>query len=301
MNLADITTKKNTERSDGILLYGVEGIGKTTFGTDLPSPYFICFEDGLIEPEFEGIDRTFPNTWADALRAIDLLINEKHSFKSVVFDTVDSMQKQLFDYISISNNSKNIECVAGGFGKGYKMASFEIAQLISRVEQLQKKDVLVCMLCHASIRNFPNPEGESYDRYEPQIQKDVYSPIKKWADEILFANYKTSIEKKKATGGKERVLYTQRCAAYDAKNRFGLPEEIPFDAPTLLTLMKAGGNDGLEKMVEEIKTLLPGLPETARVSVEKWLSEKKYTVTSVARTLEKCKKQSTQNGDKVNA
>lgn len=51
---------------------------------------------------------------------------------------------------------------------------------------------------------------------------------------VLFANYKTYVmatdkegKKNKATGG-ERVMYTSHHPCWDAKNRFGLADELPF-------------------------------------------------------------------------
>ena len=50
---------------------------------------------------------------------------------------------------------------------------------------------------------------------------------------VLFANYETFVikneeKKNKVTGGK-RVMYTSHHPCWDAKNRFGLPEKLPFD------------------------------------------------------------------------
>src|SRR5690625_3601300 len=52
---------------------------------------------------------------------------------------------------------------------------------------------------------------------------------------VLFLNYKTysvatdqSGKKFKAQGG-ERVMYTTHHPAWDAKNRYGLPDELPLD------------------------------------------------------------------------
>lgn len=60
--------------------------------------------------------------------------------------------------------------------------------------------------------------------------------LREWCDMLLFANYKTVVEKagsapnakNKASGGR-RVLYTSHHPCWDAKNRFGLPEELPFE------------------------------------------------------------------------
>ena len=57
--------------------------------------------------------------------------------------------------------------------------------------------------------------------------------IKEWADMVLFANYKNEIittqtNKKKATNGK-RLMYATHNPAWDAKNRHGLPDMMPFE------------------------------------------------------------------------
>jgi len=59
--------------------------------------------------------------------------------------------------------------------------------------------------------------------------------LKEWADMVLFANYetivikgKTPMDKNKAAGG-SRVMYTTHHACWDAKNRHGLAEKLPFD------------------------------------------------------------------------
>ena len=58
---------------------------------------------------------------------------------------------------------------------------------------------------------------------------------KEWAGAVLFANYETIVEvvgegkgaKGKARGGQKRVLHAQHHACWDAKNRWGLPDESP--------------------------------------------------------------------------
>lgn len=71
---------------------------------------------------------------------------------------------------------------------------------------------------------------------------------------LLFANYKTfSIavddkgKKRKAQGG-ERVMYTSHNACWDAKNRFGLPDEAPFDYKVIQDIIEQ------EKTSTDMKT-----------------------------------------------
>jgi hypothetical protein len=69
--------------------------------------------------------------------------------------------------------------------------------------------------------------------------------VKEWADMVLFANYKTyavSVDKDgkkfKAQGG-ERVMYTTHSPCWDAKNRFDLAPELPFDYAQIAHLFSA--------------------------------------------------------------
>ena len=71
-----------------------------------------------------------------------------------------------------------------------------------------------------------------------KTSKKVAPMIREWADMVLFANYKTIVVnvdnqgaakgKNKAQGGR-RVMYTTHTPFWDAKNRYGLPDELPFE------------------------------------------------------------------------
>jgi len=85
----------------------------------------------------------------------------------------------------------------------------------------------------------PDKDG-GFDRYEIKLSKQTKPMIKEWADALLFANYKMHVVerdgKNKAVGGKERVIYTSHTAAWDAKNRYGVPEELPMKVESLGSL-----------------------------------------------------------------
>ena len=68
---------------------------------------------------------------------------------------------------------------------------------------------------------------------------------------VLFANYKTFVVnvdgqgaqkgKNKAQGGK-RVMYTAHHCCWDAKNRYGLPEELPFEYAGIRHIIEPPGH-----------------------------------------------------------
>lgn len=89
---------------------------------------------------------------------------------------------------------------------------------------------MIIMLGHTQVKPYKNPMGEDFDRYVADVHHKTWGVTHKWADAVLFGTFLTITEKKnnkvKGIGGTERVLYTERRDAYDAKNRYNMPEEI---------------------------------------------------------------------------
>mgnify|MGYP000611029209 CR=1 FL=1 len=110
----------------------------------------------------------------------------------------------------------------------------------------------VVMTAHAKMRKFEQPdELGAYDRWEMKLTKQTAPMVKEWADMVLFANYKTFVVnvdgqgaqkgKNKAQGGR-RVMFTTHHPCWDAKNRYGLPEELPFDYGEIAAILADSGN-----------------------------------------------------------
>ena len=120
-----------------------------------------------------------------------------------------------------------------GYGKGYVYVGEEFGKLIDMLTDIINLGVNVVLTAHATMRKFEQPdEMGAYDRWEMKLSKKVAPMLKEWADLVIFANYRTIVvtsgDKKKAQGG-ERIMYTTHHPCWDAKNRFGLPEEMQFD------------------------------------------------------------------------
>lgn len=216
------------------VLYGVEGIGKSTFGANAPSPIFLGAEDGTAQLDVTRFPS--PETWAEVLEAVRTLTNEEHRFETLVIDTLDWAEPLLWEHICRRDGQPNIE--AYGYGKGYVAAIDEWRVLLAALERLRKvKGMHLMLIAHSWVKAFKNPEGDDFDRYEMKLHAKAASLVKEWSDCVLFTNYETLTAKdgKKAkakgidTGA--RLIYTQRRAAYDAKNRFDLPESLPLSWP----------------------------------------------------------------------
>src|SRR3712207_5274916 len=69
------------------VLYGVEGIGKSTFGANAPSPIFLGPEDGTSQLDVTRFPA--PEQWQEILDAVRVLTVEDHPYKTLVVDTLD--------------------------------------------------------------------------------------------------------------------------------------------------------------------------------------------------------------------
>jgi hypothetical protein len=216
------------------LVYGVEGIGKSSFGAAAPAPIFLGAEDGTAQ--LDTVRFPSPESWEEVMDAVRLLTTETHEYKTLVVDTLDWAEPLLWAYICKRDNQKDIE--GYGYGKGFQAALDEWRVLLAALEKLRRtKGMHVVLIAHSWVKAFKNPQGEDYDRYEMKLNAKAAGLLKEWADCVLFAQYETLVSKDgktKRTRGVDtgaRLLYTERRAAYDAKNRYGLPEALPLSWP----------------------------------------------------------------------
>lgn len=213
--------------------YGAEGVGKTTFASMWPGAVFIDIEDGSGHYDVARMPR--PDTWAMLLDEL-MAIAAKSEVGTVVIDTADAAESLCIAEVLKRSKCTSIEQVGGGYGKGYTMLAEEFGKLTKSLDRIIEAGKNVVILAHAQIRKFEQPdELGAYDRWELKLQKKCAPIIKEWCDLLLFANYETDLmtskdgKKVKAKGGKKRVMYASHSASWDAKNRLGLPDSMPFD------------------------------------------------------------------------
>jgi hypothetical protein len=218
------------QRPKKIVIYGPEGIGKSTFASQFPDPLFIDTEGGTSNLDVRRIKCN--KSWNELIAIVKEIHANPHICKTVVLDTADWSEALCTNAVCEKYRKNNIEDF--GYGKGYVYLVDEYARLLSLLDQLIEVGINVVITAHAKPRKFELPEEQgSFDRYEMKLSRQVAPLIKEWSDALFFVNYKiyvvtTDTNKKKAQGGK-RVLYTTHNPTYDAKNRFDLPEELELD------------------------------------------------------------------------
>lgn len=254
------------------LLYGVEGIGKSTFGAEAPSPIFISAENGLKHldvPMFPA-----PTSFKDVLDAVDELTTTDHAYKTLIIDTLDWIEPLLWRDVCQKANAADIEAVGGGFQKGYIAAVDTWRVLLARLERLNEtKGMEIGLLAHTTVTTFNNPNGPDYKRFQAAFHVKAYDLVKQWVDLVLFANfedvYGPDAGKKrgqiKGVSTGKRELFTERTAAYDAKNRLGLPPMIPFSYADFAAARSGVGAPSAPDLAAECRRLSTGHPDAEKI------------------------------------
>lgn len=223
-------TSGPTATAQKVVLYGVEGIGKSTFASQFPNPVFIDTEGSTSNMNVQRLDN--PNSWQMLLDEVNY-VKQSRICSTLIIDTADWAETLANQHVIAKNGITSIEDL--GYGKGYIMVGEEFGKLLNLLSDLIGIGINVVITAHADIKKFEKPdELGKFDRYQLKLSKQCAPLLKEWADVVLFANYETTVitdsktKSKVATGG-QRVMYTTHHPAWDAKNRHGLPDKLPFD------------------------------------------------------------------------
>jgi len=213
-----------------VLFYGTHGVGKSTWGSQAPAPIFIQTEDGIDDI---GVDR-FPlaENYLTVIDMIRELINSEHKYKTLVIDSVDWLERLIWAQVCKEQKVSSIDDIK--FFRGYNLAMTQWSKVREGMDTLRKKGMHIILIAHSKVEKYNNPAGEDYDRYSPKLNKHASLYLQEWADEVFFANFKTTVvtqgqgfkEKKKAIGEGRRIVCTNEMPAFLAKNRLGIKENI---------------------------------------------------------------------------
>lgn len=225
-----IETGKQKKKIKAVV-YGPEGVGKSTLAMGWPKPIFIDIEGGTHQLDVARVNGL--TSWAALIQTIGEFANGKVTgYQTLVVDTADWAEKMLKDEICVEARVPAMGDIPYGqlYAKlGAKWG--QILDVLSRAGNLMH----VVILAHSQLTRCEIPEeAGTFDKYELKLNNSfkvsTSAMTKEWADMVLFLNYEVLLiaeegNKVKAQGGR-RVCYTSHHACWDAKNRYGLPERL---------------------------------------------------------------------------
>ena len=220
------------------LIYGTDGVGKSTMCSHAPKPIFVGAEKGTEQLDVARFPQT--ESIAELLEQLRALQTEKHEFQTVVLDSLDWIEPLIWKSVCDEAKVEHIEQAFGGYGKGYVRALDLWRTLLKELAILNRK-MHVLMIGHAQIKSFQDPDlASAYDRYQLKINDKAAALVREAADAVLFARFETEVirdggngrSKAKVRGEGVRIMYTESRPAFDAKNRFNLPFAMPLDWKT---------------------------------------------------------------------
>lgn len=239
-------TKGKITGAKKVLVYGPEGIGKSTFASMFPEPLFIDTEGSTKELDVSRLP--VPSSWTLLKEEVRYVSQNPGCCRTLVIDTIDWAEKLAIQAVLDEHNKHGIEDF--GYGNGYRYVFEKFGEILNLLTDVIEKGVNVVLTAHATLRKFEQPdELGAYDRYSLKLidspKTSVSAAVKEWSDMVLFANHKTIIvtdaktKKSKAQGG-ARVMYTSHHSCWDAKNRYGLAEELPFEYNSIRSVIEGG-------------------------------------------------------------
>ena len=113
------------------------------------------------------------------------------------------------------------------------------------------------------MRKFESPEDAPYDRWELKCSKKISPLIKEWVDLLLFCDYQVTLveegNKTKAKGSGKRMMHANHKPTYDAKNRYGLPDDMPLAYDPISKVFEGNVERIVEKSELDINSATKGI------------------------------------------
>ena len=244
-----------------VLIYGPDGIGKTTFASQFESPIFIGSENGAGRLKLKRMPLAY--SFSEILAQLQELYTEKHSYKTLAVDSLDWLESMIWADVCEADGVKNIELAMGGFARGYIEALKYWQKFRPYLERLRlEKGMNIVLIAHSMVKTFNDPfTNSSYDRYQIKLHDKAAAYLREAVDCVLFGNFKVATQgkenqKHKAYGDGSRVLYTERRPGFDAKNRLGLPFILPFSYADFQAACDQGNPEKIQEILNRINVIL---------------------------------------------
>lgn len=226
--------KKPENRAIICTITGDAGIGKTRLAGTFPNPVFIRAEDGMQSiPEAERPD-AFPviADVKDLWEQLTALINEDHTYKTVVIDSVTALERLFINHVVETDpkKPKSINQALGGYGAGLAAVGAMHQRVRKAAGLLNQKGIHVVFVAHSDTTTIELPDEDPYTRYDLRLGKRSTAPYVDDVDLVGYLKLETYTtgdgDRKKAISDGTRILVAYTTAANVSKNRYHIDADL---------------------------------------------------------------------------
>ena len=121
-------TKGKIAKAQKVVIYGVEGIGKSTLASRFPDPVFIDIEGSTSNMDVARLDK--PTSYTMLKNQLSFIAANPTACKTLVIDTVDWVEKMVIEDICMAHDKKDI--TGFGYGEGFIKLEEEIGRLLKK-------------------------------------------------------------------------------------------------------------------------------------------------------------------------
>lgn len=286
--------KGKIKKPFNILVHGIPGVGKSYFASQLDKPLFIGAEE---QDELDADKAPRANSFKEFKEQLSWALNTDHGYKTLVVDTIDSIETLLHQHILDTDPKKtgSMAKAHGGYGAGYNMALNEMTHVRESLSQIrEKKDMNIVIICHTVSKKISDPTAMAeYDEHKLTLHEKVESLFVDWVSAVLFMTFvvQKSDSEKFAFGDGKKVIYTEKRPGFLAKNRYKLPAqlEVEFDNPAgsflrSLDLFYKGSDRKPEDVKQNILGLLENVNDQELIDKVMKTIEKQKTTAALEKT-----------------
>lgn len=225
-----------------VCLYGVAGIGKSTWANSAPDAFLLDVNDGVNEIDVNAKTPKL-SSYEDFIDALRYCRDGEHDFKTIVIDDIGGVENLIFDKVCRDGGMRAINDF--DWGKGHARARERWLRILGALQSCRdEREMHIVLIAHSKVQRFDPPDADPYMRYSVDLSDKTYDMLERLCDAVLFMQYKRVVVLKDRKGNKpgkgrtvldtatkeaKRVLLTAERAEHRAKNRFSLPLELPVE------------------------------------------------------------------------
>lgn len=147
-------TKGKIQKAKKVVIYGPEGIGKSTFAARFPGAVFIDTEGSTNDMDVARLPR--PTSWNMLFDEIEYIKTHTDECRTLVIDTVDWAELLCVEHICAVHNKKGIEDF--GYGNGYVYTKEEFGRFLNKLSDLIEVGINVVLTAHLMYPNLVSEE-----------------------------------------------------------------------------------------------------------------------------------------------